>query len=112
MAKGAIKYDGLPEDIKRAKVIAESTKPFPQLSCPLCCWSRVIDTRAGRIRFDKLDLVNGDIYQVRYGGGRGSGFYKDPTQSRTLPQIKNDPNLQDLLQQIKNQCTAILKALK
>ena len=112
MAKQAKKYEGLLELEKRNKVLTESKKSFPQLSCPLCGWSRVIETRSGRIRFDKLDLQNGEVYQVRYGGGRGSGFYKDSTQSRSLPQVMKDPSLKDLIDQIRDQCTAILETLK
>lgn len=112
MAKQAKKYEGLLELEKRNKVLSESKSKFPQLSCPLCGWSRVIETRSGRIRFDKVDLTNGEVYQVRYGGGRGSGFYKDSTQSRTLPQVKADPSLKDLVDQIRDQCKAILQVLK
>lgn len=110
--KSAEKYKGMSKEAKRRDVISDNLSEIEQFSCPLCGWSRVIETRKGRIRFDKVDLQNGEVFQIRYAGGRGSGFYKDPTKSRSLIDIKNDPELKDLISQIKNKCKEILKVLR
>lgn len=107
----AHKYDNLSKDQKRATVVSEGYSRIEQMSCPVCGWSKVIDTKAGRIRYDKVDLENGEVLQVRYAGGRGSGFFKDQSQSKSLTQIKSDPQYADLIDQIRNQCKAILKVI-
>ena len=106
------KYEGMTSEEKRALVLMEGTR-IKQFVCPLCGLNRVIEKRdKGRIRFDHVDLMNGLLLQERACGGRNSGFYLDRDSSLTLPEVTSIPEYQDLLDQIKDQCRAILKVLE
>lgn len=108
----AHKYDGLNEEQKRDQVVREGYSEIHYFTCPLCGKSHPMKYKNSILRSDHLDIELGELLQVRYAGGRGSGFYKDPSQSKTLLQVKEDPQYADLIEQIKTKCTKILRVLK
>ena len=75
--------------------------------CPLCGWCKPLKYVKKEVRFDIMNLDNAFIYQIRVGGGRGSGFHIDKEKSLKLKDLNND-----IKNQIKKQCKKILKILK
>ena len=104
------------------------------ITCPLCGMNRVLEKTGasaiakgytitdikGRIRFDHMDLAKASIVQVRERAegaepkrrmrrGGGSGFvFKS---GLTLEQVKDNPDYQDLIEQLKLTANKILKIL-
>jgi hypothetical protein len=62
----------------------------------------------GRINFDNFDLEKSFFIQIRYGGGRGSGFWLNAAESMRISDAIKDKEYIDLLNQIKAQCQAII----
>lgn len=108
----ASRYEGLSKEDKKEIVLGEGYSQIEYMCCPLCNWWKTIESRRGRIRYDNVDVVNGEVFQVRYAGGRGSGFHSNPAESMTLSEVNKDPQYADLIEQIKEQCQAILKVLE
>ena len=85
------------------------------LQCPLCGWVRPINYGYGKygkreVRFDKMDLGDALIWQLRElsGAGRGSVNAKiSLIEGKTLKEIP-----EYIKKQIINQCTEILNILK
>lgn len=91
--------------------------------CPLCGLNRPLKKKGtnalmqgkaitsikGLIRFDKVNPVNGIFEDIREAGGRGSGFYR--TKKRSLKEIVESNDYNDLVSQIKNQCIQILQII-
>ena len=105
------------------------------ISCPLCGMARVLEKTGasaiargftitkikGRIRFDHMNLVDAPIVQIRERAegpeekrrmrrGGGSGFVL--IGGLTLEQMRDDPEYQDLVEQMKSTANEILKALE
>ncbi len=103
--------------------------------CPMCCMNRVLEKKAstalarskdisevkGRIRFDRMDLENGFILQIRErmegkelvkrrGRGGGTGF--PLKQGMTLEQMMARPEYADLIDQIRETAKKILEKLE
>jgi len=86
-------------------------EPRIYIVCPLCLMNRVFfKHRKGVIKFDRWN-PDTEFIQVRYGGGKISGFWKDPAQSLT---IREDlvAGYRDMLLEIKRACERILAHLK
>jgi len=65
-----------------------------------------------RVSFGNFDLENAFFIQARKGGlGKSCGFWLDETNSLTLEQAKESKEYDDLFEQIKKQCQAILKVI-
>ena len=104
------------------------------ISCPLCGMARVLEKTGasaiargititkikGRIRFDHMDLANAPIVQVRERAegpekerrlrrGGGSGFVL--INGLTLEQMRDRPEYQDLVNQIKSTANTIIEIL-
>ncbi|MBA7709384.1 hypothetical protein ES703_118301 [subsurface metagenome] len=104
------------------------------ISCPLCGMARVLEKTGasaiargititkvkGRIRFDHMDLAHAPIVQVRErkGGpelkkrmrrGGGTGFIL--IGGLTLEQMRDNPQYQDLINQIKSTANEIIEIL-
>jgi hypothetical protein len=94
---------------KKRRVIAEGTK-IQQVVCPLCSMNRTLYRHGERIRFDNFDF-NRIMLQIRYAGGRDSGFYINEAESKTFDDIKDDPAYADLIAQIKATCKNILERI-
>jgi len=57
------------------------------LTCPLCGLNRPLETYKGSSKFQvKPDYA---IIQVRYGGGRGIGFFLNEGESVKLPELRS-----------------------
>lgn len=96
---------------KKVRALTYGTKT-EYIVCPLCLLNRTITKHdKGRVRFDQLDF-NRFMLQVRYAGGRGSGFFINEAESKTFDDIKDDPEYADLIEQIKQTCFKILKRLE
>ena len=95
--------------------------------CPFCGLSRKIKKtgayarRYGKeiimekeeVRLDKLDPENAVFIDARETGlGRGRGFPRINELCLTLKEIKNLPEYQDFINQIKNQIQKIQKVLE
>ncbi len=92
----------------REQVLATGTK-IEFIVCPLCSKNRKLTRYKGeQVRFDSYDFDR-PIIQIRYGGGRGSGFWMNEAESLTIQQIIDDPTYEDILNQIREQCTLILE---
>lgn len=102
--------------------------------CPLCGMNRVLEKKGtgaiargvtiteikGRIRFDHIDLATAPIVQIRERAegpektkrmrrGGGSGFvFKE---GFTLNEVKDNPEYQDLIEQVKLTARNILEIL-
>ena len=94
------------------------------LCCPMCAMSRKfdksgheaerqnkpLDTIKGRAHFGKFDIDDSFLIQVRNcSGSRGSGF--PVIGGYTLDQVKNMPEYQELIMELKDTCQRILEAL-
>ena len=97
---------------KKAMVLAEGTE-VRFLVCPMCGMSKSLNKYlSGQYAFTNINFNRMHIIQVRRGGGKGSGFYKDESRSLLLDDVKNDPQYADIFEQIKRQCRRILKELE
>lgn len=79
------------------------------LTCPMCGWvrpTRYSGPRSGHIpvRFDKVDVTQVEVWQIKEMGGYASGFHKIEGKKlhELSPELKN---------QIRQQCLAILGEL-
>lgn len=85
------------------------------LQCPLCGWVRPVKYGYGRygkreVRFDKMDLENALIWQLKdlRGAGKGSKYAKITIiEGKTLNELP-----EHIKNQIIMQCTEILEILK
>ena len=77
--------------------------------CPLCARNRPLKSKTkGQIKWDYVDLNTAPILQVCDDtGGRGSGF--PLVESKTLAEILNVPDYQDILEGMKAQLVRLLK---
>lgn len=94
------------------------------VTCPLCGMNRVLEKKGsraiiehkpltkgikGRIRFDHIDLEKAFIVQFKERREKGRGF---PTVGGlTLEEMKQNPEYQDLIEQMKFQLQRILDKL-
>jgi len=68
------------------KAKAMSGRKVLYLTCPLCGLNRPLESYKGRAAFEvKPDYA---IIQVRYGGGRGIGFFLSQGESIKLEELK------------------------
>lgn len=82
--------------------------PVEQYACPMCHWWRTVRYGTGRsgetreVRFDKIDVVNAPMWRRdRVGGGQ-----IERLESKRLVELPDD-----IKDQIRRQCRAILKEL-
>lgn len=69
---------------RKAKAMSGRRVEF--LTCPLCGFNRPLETYKGGAKFQvRPDYA---IIQVRYGGGRGSGFFLSLEESTKLDKLK------------------------
>lgn len=92
------------------------------LVCPFCGLSRKLIKSGieakkslkvikGLPKFDVVDPTSGVFIDYRdITGGRGSGFPR--IDFETLEQIKNNPEYEDLILQLRSHCDKILSTLK
>lgn len=87
---------------RRSKAIATGARVL-YVTCPLCGLDRPLETYKGVTRFQvKTDFA---IIQVRYGGGRGIGFFLNESESvkpedlrNTYPEVLD--NLREMIEQL------------
>ena len=109
-----VKDTKIKAPLSREDVMASGTR-IEFFVCPLCCMNRKLHrfARVGveeKISFDRLDFDRA-ILQIRYGGGRGSGFYMDRSQSQTLGELVESGEQSDLIDQIRATCKRILEKI-
>lgn len=94
---------------RRAKALAEGTKVL-FLTCPLCGRNRPLETYKGSSRFEvKPDYA---IIQVRYGGGRGIGFFLSEDESIKLEDLRSThPEVLENLKEMIGKLYEIFKTL-
>lgn len=80
------------------------------LTCPLCGLNRPLETYKGTTRFEvKPDYA---VIQVRYGGGRGIGFFLSEDESIKLEDLRSThPEVMDNLKEQIEQLHEIFKTL-
>lgn len=70
---------------RRAKALSGARVEY--VTCPLCGFGRPLKTYKGDTRFEiKPDYA---IVQVRYGGGRGIGFFLVPEESVKVEDLRS-----------------------
>jgi len=96
----------------REEVLASGTR-MESFVCPLCALNRPVTIKSGeRVKFDKVDLEEAIILQVRYAGGLSSGFPVSHEESMTLEQIIESNEYNDIIEQIKEKCEEILEKIE
>lgn len=97
---------------KKAMILAKGT-PVRFLACPMCGMSKSLNKYLdGVYAFTNINFNRMHIVQVRKGGGKGSGFYKDVASSLLIDEVKDNPEFATIIDQIKRQCKRILKELE
>ena len=72
-------------ETRRNKALSQGTR-VEFITCPLCGRNRPLEMWGNEVRFEvKPDYA---IIQVRYGGGRGSGFFLNENESVKLEEMK------------------------
>lgn len=96
-------------EARKAEALATGTRVL-YLTCPLCGLNRPLDTYKGRADFEvKPDFA---IIQVRYGGGRGRGFFLSEDESVNLEGLKEEfPEVFDNLKEEIEKLYEIFKTL-
>ena len=98
--------------ITREEVLATGTR-MESFVCLLCALNRPVATKKGeRIRFNKVDLDEAIILQVRYAGGLGSGFPVSHEESLNLDQIIESNEYNDIIRQIEEKCKEIIEKIE
>ncbi len=95
-------------DERKAKAMQGTRVLF--LTCPLCGLNRPLSSYKGTASFQvKPDYA---IIQVRYGGGKGIGFFLDQEESINLQELaKHYPDVLENLKEQVSQLQNILEAL-
>ena len=109
--KVSSKYEGMTREEKRELVISEG-KDSLYIACPLCGFNRPVgkyDT--GAVKFSNMDLDVFHFLVTRCGGGLGSGFFKVPERSHILQEVKQMPEYNYLIEDMKLQLKKILEVL-
>jgi hypothetical protein len=92
-----------PREEKKARLLLEGT-PVTYVVCPLCGMNRVLEKHAkGRVRWDAVDPEKALVLQVRFGGGRDSGFYLDESKSLTMKAMYSNPDYRQIVEAILSQ---------
>ena len=93
------------KDARKQKALAGTRVLY--LTCPLCGLNRPLSSYKGSATFQvKPDYA---IIQVRYGGGRGSGFFLAEEESISLSDLKaTNPEVE---LNLKTEVLALVKAL-
>jgi Na+-transporting NADH:ubiquinone oxidoreductase subunit NqrE len=91
---------------RKAKAMTGAKVLF--LTCPLCGLNRPLKTYKGNTRFEvKRDYA---IIQVRYGGGRGIGFFLAEDESIKLKDLMEE--YPDVLGNLKEQLIALVQVFR
>ena len=107
-----VKSSKLSYEDKKSKVISEGTEVL-YVACPMCGMNKSLKRyRDGRAGMTSIDFGRFHVIVTRVGGGRGSGFYRIDEKSYLLGEIKDMPEYQDIVQEIKDQAQNILNELK
>lgn len=107
------KFEGLTKEQKREIVLGEGGKETLYLACPLCGFNRALKKYSeGKIKLTNIDFDRFFVVVTRKGGGLGSGFFRIDEKSFKLKELKDMPEYQSLLDQIREQAKKILKVLK
>lgn len=94
-----------------------------QVKCPVCGWSHPIEHKGsmrlqrgepagqpkGAFLFNKVDPEQSAFISIRECRGRGKGLPE--IDKITLQEAMKDPEYQDLISSLQNQCYKILKML-
>ena len=98
--------------ITREEVLATGTR-MESFVCPLCALNRPVTTKKGdRVKFDKVDLDEAIILQVRYAGGLSSGFPVSREESLIFEQIIESNEYNDIIRQIEEKCKEIIEKIE
>ena len=82
------------------------------VTCPLCGFSRPAGKYLeGTVAFTNIDLNRMHVLSVRRGGGRGIGVFRVDEDSLLLEELKDVPEYQEVIDQIREQAKKVLEIL-
>ena len=80
------------------------------LTCPMCGMNKPLRKYVeGDLKLTDIDVETLSFIQIREGGGRGSGFRR--IGGLTIDEVKQMPEYQELLEQLREQCNKIIESL-
>ena len=94
---------------KRSNTIAKGSR-IEYIKCPLCGMTKPIKSKNGLLSFDKVDVDRDLIFQVRYAGGRDSGFFRNDVECQNLENIPVEH--EDLIFEILEKCKKIIQIIE
>ncbi len=95
----------MSKEEKRIKTISRGSQ-IEYIKCPLCGMTRPVNSKKGLLSFDNVDLDNDYIYQVRYAGGRDSGFFRNDAECQILKNIPVEHK--NIISEILQKCKKII----